>query len=237
MGNRIGFQSQNRTARIAGLLYSLMIPLAAFGVMYAPTSLVIEGNVEATIANVLANGHMFRLSILSALVVQVCHIFIVLFLYKLLKPVNRSIAGLMVIFMLTSVPIAMVNELNHYGVLFTIHNDVSVGGTLADQTKNMIVLFFQLRQYGIVIAGIFWGLWLLPMGYLVYKSNFLPKALGIVLIIASFFYVCDSFLSLGIPGYGETLSAAVMKIPLYGELLFPLWLLFKGIQPSFDTTQ
>ncbi|WP_208925577.1 DUF4386 domain-containing protein, partial [Desulfitobacterium hafniense] len=172
-----------------------------------------------------------------ALVVQVCHIFIVLFLYKLLKPVNRSIAGLMVIFMLTSVPIAMVNELNHYGVLFTIHNDVSVGGTLADQTKNMIVLFFQLRQYGIVIAGIFWGLWLLPMGYLVYKSNFLPKALGIVLIIASFFYVCDSFLSLGIPGYGETLSAAVMKIPLYGELLFPLWLLFKGIQPSFDTTQ
>lgn len=142
MGNRIGFQSQNRTARIAGLLYSLMIPLAAFGVMYAPTSLVIEGNVEATIANVLANGHMFRLSILSALVVQVCHIFIVLFLYKLLKPVNRSIAGLMVIFMLTSVPIAMVNELNHYGVLFTIHNDVSVGGTLADQTKNMIVLFF-----------------------------------------------------------------------------------------------
>ncbi len=237
MENTIDFKSQNRTARITGLLYSLMIPLAAFGVLYIPTSLVVKGNVEATINNILANSHIFQLSILSALIVQVCHIFIVLFLYKLLKPVNWNMAGLMVVFMLTSVPIAMVNELNHYGILLSIHNDVSVAGTFTDQTKNMISLFFQLHEYGIVISGIFWGLWLLPMGYLVYKSNFLPKALGIVLIIASFFYVCDSFLSLGILGYGETMMAAIMKIPLYGEILFPLWLLFKGVKPSLNTAQ
>ena len=75
------------------------------------------------------------------------------------------------------------------------------------------------------------------MGYLVYKSNFLPKVLGIVLVIASFFYVCDSFFSLGIPGYGETAIAAIIKIPLYGEIMFPLWLLFKGVKPSLDTAQ
>ncbi|EHQ91685.1 DUF4386 family protein [Desulfosporosinus youngiae] len=86
MDNHLYFKSQNKLARIAGLLYTLMIPLAAFGIMYVPAALVTEGNAEATIANVLANGSLFQLSALSALVVQVSHIFIVLLLYKLLKP-------------------------------------------------------------------------------------------------------------------------------------------------------
>lgn len=237
MESNISFKSQNRTARIAGLLYTLMIPLSAFGIMYIPTFLVTEGNVEATIANVLTHGVLFQLSALSALAVQVCHIFIVLLLYKLLKPVNKNMAGLMVIFMLVSIPITMVNELNNYAALLIIHKNISVAGALANQTENMIFLFLQLHKYGIMISGIFWGLWLLPMGYLVYKAHFLPRVLGIVLVIASFFYVCDSIFSLGIPGYAETVIAAIIKIPLYGEIIFPLWLLFRGVKPSLNTAQ
>jgi hypothetical protein len=106
----------NRTARIAGLLYVLMIPLGPLGIMYVPTALVVAGDAAATAQNIMANIGMFRLSIVTALLVQVAHIFIVLFLYKLLKPVGKSIAALMVIFMLVGVPITMLNELNHFAV-------------------------------------------------------------------------------------------------------------------------
>lgn len=203
--------------------------------MFVPTFLVVEGNIDATIANVLSNGSLYSLSIVCALLVQVTHIFIVLLLYKLLKSVNQNMAVLMVIFMLVSIPITMINELNNYAALFMAHNAstaISLG-----QMKEMVFLFLNLHEYGILISSVFWGLWLFPMGYLVYKSHFLPKILGIVLMIAFFFYVSDSLLSLGIPWYTGTAIAQIMKIPMYGELLFPLWLLFKGIKPSLDTAQ
>ncbi len=237
MENHIGFTSPNKTARIAGLLYSLMIPLGAFGIMFIPQFLIAPDDPDATVANILANNGLFRLSMLIALVVQICHIFIVLLLYKLLKPVNTQMAALMVIFMLVSIPITIINELNNYAALLIVNNSVSVAGTLAGQTKDILVLFFQLHKYGILISGIFWGLWLFPMGYLVFKSDFLPKVLGVLLIIACCGYVVDSLCGLSIPGYEETVIAAILKIPMYGELLFPLWLLFKGIKPPLDTAQ
>lgn len=237
MENRFNYKLQNNTARIAGLLYTLMIPLGAFGIMYIPRFLIVSGDADATIANILTNGGLFRLSMLSALVVQICHIFIVLLLYKLLKPVNGNMAALMVIFLLVSIPISIVNELSNYMALLMVNSGPSVAGTFAGQPKDMLLLFFELHKYGIFISGFFWGLWLFPMGYLVIKSHFLPKLLGILLIIAFCGYIVDSLLGLGFPGYGETAIASIMKLPMYCEVLFPLWLLFKGIKPSLDAAQ
>lgn len=237
MENRLDYKLQNNTARTAGLLYTLMIPLGAFGVMLAPQFLIAPGNADATIVNILTNSGLFRLSMLSALVVQICHIFIVLLLYKLLKPANGNMAALMVIFMLVSIPISMVNELNNYVALLIANSGPSVAGMFACQPKDMLFLFFELHKYGILISGFFWGLWLFPMGYLVIKSHFLPKVLGILLIIAFCGYIVDSLLGLGIPGYEETAIASILKLPMYCEILFPLWLLFKGIKPSLDAAQ
>ena len=120
---------------------------------------------------------------MSALLVQIVNIFVVLALYQLLKPVNKNMAVLMVIFLLLGVPIAMLNELNQFAVLLLSSGADYLRGFTADQLHGLGLFFLQLHDFGTNIAGIFWGLWLFPMGYLVFKSGFLPRVLGILLMI------------------------------------------------------
>ncbi len=209
--------SINKTARITGALYLLLLPLGILGILYVPAALIVPGDAPATANNIMANEALFRLSIVSALLVQVVNIFVVLFLYKVLKPVNKNMARLMVIFILLGAPIAMLNELNRGAVLLLLHS--------ADQSYALMTLFFELHEYGITIAGIFWGLWLFPMGYLVFKSNYIPKIIGILLMIGCFGYLIDSFTFLLFPNWGVTIS----QFTFIGELLLPLWLLVKGV--------
>lgn len=205
-----------KTVRSVGLLYVLMIPLGLFGILYLPSSVFVEGNIAETIKNILANEFIFRASMFTSLVLQVCHIFIVMMLYKILKVVNKNLAMYMVIFMLVSVPISMLNELNHIAVLFL----TKTGGK-----ENLISLFILLHENGIFISSIFWGLWLLPMGYLVYKSNFIPKFFGIALLVAFVGYMADSVMVLLFP----EITIHIGDYLGWGEILFPLWLLIKGI--------
>ncbi|NOR87770.1 MAG: DUF4386 family protein, partial [Bacteroidales bacterium] len=109
--------SINKTARFAGFLYLLLAPIGFFGIMYVPSTLIVEGDAATTIGNILANESLFRWGIVSSLVTQLLQIVLVLVLYKLLKAVNRSYAVLMVVFILVAVPIAMLNELNNFAAL------------------------------------------------------------------------------------------------------------------------
>ncbi len=220
----------NRTARIAGLLYVLMIPLGLLGIMYVPTVLVAPGDTQTTIANILAHMGMFRLTIVTALVVQVAHIFIVLLLYRLLQPVNRNLATLMVIFMLVGIPATMLNELNHFAIVLLLSGGDYLYVFTEDQLQGMVPVFFQLHEYGILIASIFWGLWLLPMGYLVFRSGFISKIPGVLLIIAGAGYLVDVLARMLSPGYGETVIATIITATMFGEIVFPIWLLIKGVQ-------
>ncbi|MFQ6062344.1 MAG: DUF4386 domain-containing protein [Methanosarcinales archaeon] len=225
MANRNVETSPLVYARIAGFLYLLMAPLGAFGIMYVPSILIVPGDVVATASNIMANELIFHLSIVSALIVQIVQIFLVLVLYKLLKPVNKNHALLMVIFILVAVPIAMLNELNHFAVLLLLSGADYLAVFTIDQLQAMMSLFLELHQHGIIIAQIFWGLWLFPMGYLVFKSGYLPRILGVLLIIGGFGYLIDSFTLFLFPKFGVTIS----KFTFLGEVLFPLWLLIKGV--------
>ena len=229
MTTRTAEISLNTVARIAGFLYVLMIPFGLFGIMYVPTVLVVAGDAVTTTKNIMANIGLFRLSIVTALIVQVTHIFIVLLLYKLLKPVNKNFASLMVIFMLVSVPITMVNELNHFAVLLLLSGADYLKVFTAGQSQALVPMFFDLHAYGIFIASIFWGLWLFPMGYLVFKSGFISKIPGVLLIIAGSGYLIDTFARLLSPHYGATIVATIITVTLFGELVFPIWLLIKGV--------
>lgn len=206
-----------KTAKIAGGLYLLMIPLGVMGLIYIPEILFISGDIVSTIANIKNNEMLFRLGIVSALLIQLVQIFLVLYLYKLLKPVNKPVAKLMVIFALCAVPIAMLNELNFGAVLFLIHS--------AEQSPLLIELFLYIHEYGVFIAQIFWGLWLFPMGYLVYKSNYIPKFIGVLLMIGCFGYFVDSFIFFLYPDFGIMFS----EFLFIGEVILPLWLVFKGV--------
>lgn len=208
----------NRTARIAGFLYLLLIPLGVFGILYVPSTLIVQGDVAATASNIMANESLFRLSIVSALLVQLVNIAVVLFLYKLFKPVNKNIARLMVLFIVLGVPIAMLNELNHAAVLLLLNS--------ADQSHALIALFLDMHDYGIQIAGVFWGLWLFPMGYLAFKSNYIPKIIGVALMIGCFGYLADSLVFILFPNFGVTFA----EYTFIGEVLLPSWLLIKGVK-------
>ena len=173
----------NKTARIAGFLYLLLAPLGFFGGMYIP-SLTVPGNAAATVGNIMAHAVLFRLSIFSALLTPIVTVFVALFLYKLFKSVDKNQAVLMVIFAFAALPIAMLNELNHYAVLQLLNGTNYLKVLGVDQLYSQVMFFLDLSQYGVSIAGIFWGLWLLPMGYLVFKSGFFPRVIGVLLIIA-----------------------------------------------------
>lgn len=214
-----------RTARIAGFFYLLLIPLGIFGILYVPNTLRVSGDVVATASNILANELLFRLSIVSALLVPIVNLFVVLFLYKLLKPVNKNYAVLMVIFTLVAAPIAMLNELNHVAVLLLLKGPEYLKVFTTNQLHALVPVLLDLREHGIHIAGIFWGLWLLPMGYLVYKSNYIPKIIGVLLIIGCLGYLIDFVIFFVFPNVDVVIS----EYTFLGEILMVLWLLIKGV--------
>ena len=215
----------NKTARVAGCLYLMLFPLGIFGIIYVPSSLIVLGDAATTASNIMANELLYRLSIVTALTLQIVYIFLALALYKLLNPVDKNNAVLMVILVLVAAPIAMLNELNHVAVLLVLSGSDFLTTFSLDQVQASVPLFLNLHEHGVFIAQIFWGLWLFPMGYLIFKSNFLPLALGILMIIGGFGYLVDSFVYFIFPDFDVTVS----EFTFLGELLLPLWLMFKGV--------
>ena len=215
----------NTTARIAGFLYLLQIPLGVFGIVYVPKALIVPGNVMATASNILANEFVFRLSIVSAILAVMVTVATALFLYKVLKPVNNNYAMLMVICTLVVAPISMLNELNQVAVLLFLKSPEYMAMFTTSQLRTFVSVFLDLHKYGLQIAGIFFGLWLLPMGYLVFKSNFIPKIIGVFLMITCLGYLADFFAFFLFPNFGIVIS----EYTWLGEVLMAFWLLIKGI--------
>jgi hypothetical protein len=216
--------SANKIARTAGILYLSLLPLGILGLLYVPSTLIVPGDAAMTASNIMANESLFRLSIVTALLVQVVNIFVVLALHQLLRPVDKKMARLMAIFILLGAPIAMLSEAGKFIVLQLLKSDTLTMFT-TEQLQALAILFLELHEYGISIASIFWGLWLFPMGYLVYRSGFLPRLIGILLMIGGFGYIFDFATRALFPGIDLTIS----QFTFIGEILLPLWLLIKGV--------
>jgi uncharacterized protein DUF4386 len=215
--------------RVVGFLLLLLIPLAIFGQIYVPSLLIVPTDAAATTRNIMASESLFRLGIVSVLLSHLGgDIAWVLVLYQLLKPVNKSMARLMVILILLNVPIALLNELNQFAILFLLHSADSLRAFTADQVHALVSLFLNLHDNGIKIAGIFWGLWLFPYGWLVFKLGFLPRFLGVLLMIGCFGYVIQSFVGFLSPNL-LVYTAPLAALTSSGELLVPVWLLIMGV--------
>lgn len=198
--------------RKAGLLYLLLTPLGVMGILFIPSYFVVADDIGATMENIANEELLFRTGILSSLATQIVQIFVVLALYRLFEHVNKRMAAFMVISILVAVPIAMLNELNYFAVLESLGNGEQVS------------MFLSLHEYGVFVAQIFWGIWLFPMGYLAYKSGFIPKIIGVLLIIACFGYLIDSILIILNLNIGFVFSDSTY----IGEIAIILWLLVKG---------
>ena len=217
--------------RFAGVLFLLGSIPGYFALEYVPSKLLVHGNATATANNIAAHELLFRLGIAADLICQTLFIFVALALYDLLKGVNQRHAVLMVILFVVSVPIAFLNELNAIAALALVRGADFLSLFDKPQRDALAMLFFNLHRGGVDVAAIFWGLWLLPLGMLVYRSGFLPRILGVLLMAACFAYLAISFTSLVLPGYKHVVDQWMGPL-LSAELLFLLWLLIKGANPK-----
>ena len=218
-----------RDARIAGLLYILMALPAPFALIYLPAKLIVRGDANATANNVLAHETLFRAGIFGELFNGVGFILLVVVLYRLFRAVDQTQAALMVSLVLVSVAIGFVNVLNSIAGLTLFHGSDFLIAMDKTQRDALGMLFLNLHRQGITISEIFWGLWLFPFGVLVMRSGFIPRILGVLLIVNCFGYVAASLAYLFLPSYAKVISLIVLPT-LLGELWIILWLLIKGVK-------
>ena len=219
--------STRRQARVAGFLYLLACITAPFSLIYVPRTLVVAGDATATANHVRASTTLLRLGIADELFVSIAIIFAVLALYRLFKSVNERDAVLMAVLLLISVPVSLFNVLNDIAPLILVSGAGFLSAFQANQLDSLTYLFLRLHNQGLVVAQIFWGLWLFPYGMLVIRSGFIPRLLGVLLIIAGFGYVASSIAVLFLPQYARPISLIALVLEL-GELPIILWLLIWG---------
>jgi hypothetical protein len=202
-----------------------------FALIYVPSKLIVHGNATATANNIAAHETLFRLGIAGELIGQTGFIFVALALYDLLKGVNQRHASLMVGLIVVSIPIALLNELNAIAALILVRGADFLSIFQKPQRDALAMLLLNLRSYGFDVAAIFWGLWLFPLGLLVYRSGFIPRILGVLLILNCFTFPVNSFTYLLLPQY-EHIVSRWMRPLSFGELLFMFWLLIMGAKPK-----
>ncbi len=177
------------TARLAGLLYLSLVISGITNLMYIPSKLIVWESAAETLDDIMNSELLFRLGIVSGIITFFTFLLLPLVLYRLLFEVNKMYAALMVIFAVISVPISFVNMLNKFSVLTLIGKANYLKDLDVSEIQLQVMFYLDSYNNGIEISQIFWGLWLFPFGYLVYKSGFLPKVLGILLMAGCFGYL------------------------------------------------
>ena len=223
--------SNRNPGRFAGLLYVLISIPGIFALIYVPGKLIVDGNATATASNIAAHETLFRLGIAANLISQILFMWVALALYDLLKEVSRRQAALMLTLIVVPVPIVLLNELNAIAALILVRGADFLSNFEKPQRDSLAMLFLNLHSYGFDITAIFWGLWLFPLGLLVYRSGFIPRLLGVLLMLNSFTFPVNSFTSLLLPQY-ENIVSRWMKPLSFAELLFMFWLLIMGAKPK-----
>jgi hypothetical protein len=217
----------DKAARIAGALYLSLMVTGPFSLIYVPNKLIVRGNATATANNILTHETLFRLGIVADLIGLVMFIFVVMALYRLFRDVNATHASHMVALALVSTAVGFVNVLNHIAALIFFRGADFLAVFEKPQRDALGMLFLRLYGQGILINEIFWGLWLLPFGILVWQSGFLPRILGMFLIVNCFAYVAVSLTELLQLPYANVIERFAV-IPQTGELWIMLWLLIMG---------
>ena len=219
-----------KTARLAGFLWLLMFVFGPIAQIIRD-KLFIASDMEATAHNIRANEFLFRIGFVSDLIMMIIFVLLPLVLYKLLSEVNKNLSIIMVIFVMLGTSINMINLLNEFAALHLLSGAEYLSVFTDAQLQAKAMLSYDLYLHGYEIANIFFGLWLIPLGLLVYKSEFLPKVLGILLIIGGSGLLINVFVHFLFPSY--MIVNIILLVPqTLAEILFTLWILIRGINES-----
>jgi len=222
-----------KTARVAGLLYLTIIVSGIFAEFFVRQSLLVPGDATATASNIVASEGLFRLGIAADLIMIISDVALALVFYILLRPVNNALSLLAAFFRLTQAAILGVNLLNLFFVLQLISGADYLSVIGAGQIQAQVLFFLQAHGIGYSLGLVFFGVNCLVFGYLVFKSGYFPRILGILLIIAGVGYLTDSFAQVLLPNYAayaELLALVVFLPAIIGELAMCMWLLVKGVK-------
>jgi hypothetical protein len=220
--------SIKKQARVAGLWYLVLGITAPIGLIYVPGELIVSEDAAATCDHIRASEWLLRIGIGDELFHQVICVFLVLALYRLFKPVSETHARQLIILgALVSVPIVFLNVLNEIAALVLVSRADFLSVFDKRQLDALAYLFLRLHSQGIIVASVFWGLWLFPFGTLVIRSGFIPRLLGILLFLAGVGYLTVSFSSLVLPQLPRAVDQLGGILEL-GELPIMFWLLIWG---------
>jgi len=219
-----------KTARLAGLLWLLMFVFGPVAQIIRDR-LFVAGDMGATAQNIMANEFLFRMGFVSDLIMMTIYVLLPLALYKLLSGVNKNQAVVMVIFVILGTSINMINLLNEFAALQLLGGAAYLSAFSEAQLQAQALLSYELYLHGYEIANIFFALWLVPLGLLVYRSEFLPRVLGILLIVGACGLLVNVLVHFIFPGY--PLVNALLQIPqVLAEALFTLYILIRGINEA-----
>lgn len=215
------------TARLTGMLILLLVGLAPFSMIYVPSTLIVVGDATTTAGNLVAAESLFRLAMASDAVVFLIEIVLCALLYVLLKPVNKTVALVATFARLAMTVIQGINLLNYFFALLLVGDAGLLTVFEPAQLHALTLLFLNAHETVVLIWGFAFGLHLLLAGYLVYRSGYLPRLVGVMLVIAAFCYFSQSFGNLLLP-QAKALFATIGLLSAI-EIVLPLWLLIKGV--------
>lgn len=225
-----------KSARIAGLLYLILAVAGAYGIMYVPSQLLVPGNAEQTVSNMLQHEFLFRTGIFANLACQTVFIFLALQLYKLFAATDQSLSRALLVLVVAGVPVSFFIIFNQLYALVLLKE-----GTLAAsepaQINAAVLTLFKMYDYGIAVVGIFWGLWLIPFGQLFVRAAFMPNIIGYLLIAGGLAYVIDSTVFILVPEYRNYSQGLVSVLSSVAEIATVFWLLIKGVRGNTVTLQ
>ncbi|MBT2225686.1 DUF4386 domain-containing protein [Nonomuraea sp. NEAU-A123] len=223
-------RSPQRLARTAGLFYLIVAIFGGFAHLYVRAKVYVPGDATTTAHNTVANAGLVRVGFVADLVQAPFFLFVAMSLYLLLKHVNKDVARAMVTFVAIAVAITCLNMVHQLAALI-VATEAPYATALSPQGSDaLVLLMFDLHHYGYLIAQIFFGLWLLPLGYLAYRSRMFPRTLGVLLVAGCGGYLVDTFALFLAPDLGAALNPFVVAPAGIAEIVMLLWLLVKGVK-------
>jgi hypothetical protein len=223
--------SNQKLAKIAGVLYLFIAILGFWGIMYVPSQTIVRGDAVATISKLLSNEFLFRSGIAGNLASSVIFLFLAQTFYRLFKNINENLAKTLVVLVIVQTPVFFISEALNFSALMVAKGELMKSFDTI-QRQDFVLFFLRTSKYVIIILQIFWGLWLIPLGQLILKSGYLPRIIGILLILAGVCYVIEvmDYILLS-----EKLSLITHNFAiLYSvtELSTVFWLLIKGVKTN-----
>jgi hypothetical protein len=222
--------SPKRLARIAGVLYLLNGIIAGFAEGFVEPKMYAAGNAATTAGNVVANAELVRLAVVADLIQATVWVFLGMTLYLLLKHVNKSVASAMVVLVAIGASIVYLNTVFEFEGLRAATGAINPAAFGTAGSNALVLLLLDTQHYGVFIAQIFYGLWLVPLGYLAFKSGLFPKALGIMLIVGGACYLVDLFAQFLVPDFGVKIHAFIVIPSAIAEISMVLYLLVIGVR-------